>query len=467
VTGDVLGDLDATGVAEAIRGKQFTAAEAVDAAVARIQKLQPQLNFMVTDLFARAREDAAKAPGAGAFAGVPTLIKDLLDVTGAPTRFGCRAFAGAPAAAAQSKYADAIFASGLIALGKSTTPEFGFTATTEPLLTGPTRNPWNTEYSTGGSSGGAAAAVASGAVPIAHASDGGGSIRIPASCCGLVGLKPSRGRHIDDGRDQGPVPISVNGAVTRTVRDTAAYLVATQRTGDDKVYAPVEMITGPSTRRLKIGLQIKTMVGKDPDPEVAAEAAAWGEALKVLGHDVRPFTVPVDGAAFTDAFMLLWASSALEMRELVTRLAPVKPIDQLLEPLSLQLADIAQKRGPAALGRAIGTLKGSQVRYESIFPGIDVLLTPTLAKAPPRIGDLAPTQPPEAFQKVIDYVGYTPLINAVGAPAISLPLSWTSGGLPIGAHFCARAGDEATLLALAYELEEVRPWKDRKPPVHA
>lgn len=465
-TGDVLGDLDATGVADAIRARKFTAVEAVEAAIARAQKLQPQINFLVTDMFARARTDAS-VPPTGLFAGTPTLVKDLLAVTGVPTKFGSRAFANTEPERDQSKYADALFAAGLVAIGKSTTPEFGFTATTEPLLTGPTRNPWNLAHSSGGSSGGAAAAVAAGVVPIAHASDGGGSIRIPASCCGLVGLKPSRGRHIDDGRDQGPVPISVNGAVTRTVRDTAAYTVAMQRTGEDQVFAPMQMVGGPSLRRLKIGLQIKTLLGKDPDSEVAAEAAAWGEALRVLGHDVREFTVPVDGAKFSDAFTLLWANSALEIRELVKRLAPTAPLDQVLEPLSLGLADLAQKEGPAKLARAIATLKAAQRGYESMFPGIDVLLTPTLAKPPVPIGEFAPTLPFEKFLTIQDYVAYTPLINAVGAPAISLPLSWSSKGLPIGAHFCAKAGDEKTLLELAYELEQARPWKDRKAPVHA
>jgi len=465
-TGDVLGDLDATGVANAIRARQFTALEAADAAIARAQKLQPQLNFLVTDMYARARTDAGKPP-TGVFAGVPTLVKDLLGVTGFPTKFGSRAFANAPPEQQQSPYADALFAAGLVSIGKSTTPEFGFTATTEPLLTGPTRNPWSLDHSSGGSSGGAAAAVAAGVVPIAHASDGGGSIRIPASCCGLVGLKPSRDRHITDGRDQGPVPISVNGAVSRTVRDTAAFMHAMQRTGDDKVFAPMEPVGGPSTRRLKIGLQIKTFMGADPDSEVATEAAGWGEMLRGLGHDVREFRVPIDGQKFGDAFTLLWASSALEIRELVKRLAPDAPLDQLLEPLSLGLADLAQREGPAKLARAVATLKDCERRYKAMFPGIDVLLTPTLAKPPVPIGEFAPTLPFEKFLTIQDYVAYTPLINAVGAPAISLPLSWSSKGLPIGAHFCARAGDEKTLLELAYELEQARPWKDRKAPVHA
>ncbi len=463
---DVLGDLDALGVAEKIRSREFTAVEAIDAAITRAQKLQPQINFLVTDMFQRARDEAAKAPS-GTFGGVPALVKDLLDVTDVPTKYGCRAFANAPPATAQSKYADAIYASGLVPIGKSTTPEFGFTATTEPLLTGVTRNPWELGHSSGGSSGGSAAAVAAGVVPIAHASDGGGSIRIPAACCGLVGLKPSRGRDIIDGRDQGPVSISVDGCVSRSVRDTAAYLVATQRNGADQVFAPVPLIAGPSQRRLKIGLQIKTFLGKDPDPEVAAETAAWGEMLKVLGHDVREFKAPINGQQFSDAFILYWAAEALRIRGLVSKMAPGVPIDQLLEPLSLGLADHAQKAGPAALARAVSTLKTTQRAYEGMFPGIDVLLTPVLAKPPAPIGEFAPTLPFDNFLKLLDYVAYTPLINAAGATAMSLPLSWSSSGLPIGAHFCAKAGDEQTLLELAFEMEQTRPWKDRKAPTRA
>ena len=464
--GDVLADLDGIGVAEKIRDRQFTAVEAIDAAIARAQKLQPQINFLVTDMFQRARDEAARAPS-GTFGGVPTLVKDLLDVKGVVSKYGCRAFAQAPPAQTQSKYADAIYAAGLVPIGKSTTPEFGFTATTEPLLTGPTRNPWKLDHSSGGSSGGAAAAVAAGVVPIAHASDGGGSVRIPASCCGLVGLKVSRGREISDGQDQGPVPISVNNCVSRTVRDTAAWLVAMQRTGADQVYAPVGLIAGPSQRRLKIGLQIQNLLGADPDSEIAAEAATWGEALKVLGHEVREFRAPINGRQFTDAFILYWAGAALQTRESVRKLAPNVPLEQLFEPLTLGLADHAQKKGPAAMAHAVAALIQAQHAYAGMFPGIDVMLTPTLAKPPVPLGELAPTQPFEKFLSITDYVAYTPLINAAGAAAISLPLGWSATGLPIGAHFCAKAGDEQTLLELAFELEQARPWKDRVAPTHA
>jgi amidase len=465
--GDVLGDLDAIGVANKIREGAFTAEEAVQSAIARAQKMQPTINFLVTDMFERAKTDAGKAPRNGAFPGVPTLVKDLLDVTGVPTKAGCRALANAPPAQKQSKYADAIYAAGLVPIGKSTTPEFGFTATTEPLLTGPTRNPWNLEHSTGGSSGGAAAAVAAGVVPIAHASDGGGSIRIPASCCGLVGLKPSRGREIATDLDQGPVPISVNGAVSRTVRDSAAWLYATQRTGADKVFEPLPLIGSPNTRRLKIGVQTLTLFGKEPDAEVAAEINAVGEALKVLGHDVRPYKIPVNAQEFSDAFTLYWANMALQIRNEIRASAPNAPLDQLLEPLSLGLADLAEKAGPAKLAQAVAGLKRAEASYAGIFPGLDIVLTPTLAKPPVKIGELAPTLPFEKFLAIQDYVAYTPLINAAGAPAISLPLGWSKSGLPIGAHFSAKAGDEQTLLELAFELEQTKPWRDRKAPNHA
>jgi amidase len=464
--GDVLGNLDAVGVAEKIRNREFTALEAVNSAIARAEKLEPQLNFLVTDMFAHAREAAAK-PRTGMFAGVPTLIKDLNDVTGFPTKFGSRAFANAPPATSQTPYTNAVLASGAVPIGKSTTPEFGFTATTEPLLTGATLNPWNIKYSSGGSSGGAAAAVAAGVVPIAHASDGGGSIRIPASCCGLVGLKPSRGRNTSDDVDQGPVPISVHGCVSRSVRDSVAWLYSTQRTGADKTFEPIGMIAGESPRKLKIGVQLKTFLGKDPDAEVSGEITKVAATLKQLGHDVREFRAPIDGAAFSDAFTLYWAGMALAIREQVKALAPGVALDTLLEPLSLGLADMAEKAGPAGMARAVATLQRTQRTYEGMFPRIDVLLTPVLAKPPALIGEFAPTLPFEKFLTIADYVAYTPLINAVGAPAISLPLGMSSTGLPIGAHFAAKGGDEQTLIELAYQLEQAMPWSGRKASVHA
>lgn len=463
---DVLGDLDAVGVAESIRDRKFTAAEAAEAAIARAQKLDRELNFLVTDMFERAREQAAWNPS-GVFGGVPTLVKDLLDVAGVSTKFGCRAFASEPPPQTQSAYADAIFAAGLVPIGKSATPEFGFTATTEPLLGGATRNPWHLDYSTGGSSGGSAAAVAAGVVPIAHASDGGGSIRIPASCCGLVGLKPSRGRHVSDGRDQGPAALSVNGCVSRSVRDTAAYLCATQRAGGDAVFPPLPMVAGPSKRRLKIGVQLKSFMGKNPVSDVAREIVAVSETCRALGHEVRAFAAPIDGLGFLEAWGICWGVMALEVRARVAAMAPGVSFERLLEPLTLVIADLGDKAGPEGYANAVAAIERTRLAYESMFPGIDVLLTPVLAREPARLGEFAPTAPMEQFQALGDYVAYTPLINAVGAPAISLPLAMSDSRLPIGAHFTAKAGDEATLLELAYELEAALPWRARKPGAHA
>jgi amidase len=465
---DVLGTLDATGVAEKIKAGEFTAQQAVDAAIARAAKLQPQLNFMITASDAQAIAESA-APKDGPFKGVPTLIKDLLDVKGAPTKYGCRAFANAPPAAAQSPYADAMQNAGLISIGKSTTPEFGFTATTEPLLGGATRNPWNPDYSSGGSSGGAAVAVAAGVVPIAHASDGGGSIRIPACINGLVGLKVSRGRNIDSGRPDGPVSLSVQGCVSRTVRDTAAFFHATQASGEGAALTPIPLITGPSTNRLNIAVMTKDLLGRDPDPEIAAAVEATAADLEKMGHKVRrDYKMAINGQAFSEAFSLYWASFAKQMKDQIMANAPagVTP-DQVLEPLSLGLAELVEKSRRSALPQAIATLKLVDRQYAVAMKDVDVLLTPVLAKQTVKIGEISPALGMDAFAKVSEIVAYTPLQNAAGAPAISLPLAMSSTGMPIGLHFAAKVGQEATLLQLAFELEQAKPWIDRKPKVHA
>ncbi|HYD72884.1 MAG TPA: amidase family protein, partial [Candidatus Binatia bacterium] len=251
---DALGDLDATGVAAHIRAGRISAQEALDAAIARAERVNPQLNFIATPAYNYARARLSQRLE-GPFAGVPTLIKDLMPMTGVPTKYGSRAFAN-NVPTEQPPYMDALIAAGLVPFGKSATPEFGLTATTEPLLGGATRNPWDTSRSSGGSSGGAAAAVAARVVPIAHASDGGGSIRIPASCNGLVGLKPSRGRSVLGGRPDSGVDISVNGCVSRSVRDTAAWLAVTEQTGAGATFPPIGVVTGPSTQRLRIRLDV-------------------------------------------------------------------------------------------------------------------------------------------------------------------------------------------------------------------
>jgi amidase len=463
---DALGDLDATGVAAAIRDGEITPAEALEAAIARAERVNPQLNFIATPTYEYARTRAAEQLG-GPFAGVPTLIKDLMPVVGQPTKFGSRAFAE-NVATEQPPYMDALLAAGFVSLGKSTTPEFGLTATTEPLLGGPTRNPWNTEHSSGGSSGGAAVAVAARVVPIAHASDGGGSIRIPASCNGLVGLKPSRGRTVLGGRPDSGIDISVNGCVSRSVRDTAAWLAATEQTGEGAAFTPVGVVTGANTRRLRIRLDIPNALGNEPDAEVRAAIEGAAALCRELGHDVRDGRPQVDGAQFSADFVLLWAAGAAEVVQLVQSQAPAgAQLSDLLEPLTLELAQHYQSQGRAALEAAVGRLHQVEARYAAFFSDVDVYLTPVLAKPPLLLNTIDGAKGMAAFDTLPDYVGYTPLENVAGAPAISLPLAWSSNGLPIGAHFTAAKGQERTLLELAYELEQARPWASRKPPVNA
>lgn len=465
-TSDALGDLDATGIAARIRAREITALEALDAAIARTERLNPELNFVIEKQYERARTRAAE-PLSGPFAGVPTLIKDLLPWTNVPTRYGSRAFANF-VPTGQPPYTDAILRAGLNPFGKSTTPEFGLTATTEPLLGGPTLNPWDPSKSCGGSSGGAAVAVASRAVPIAHASDGGGSIRIPASCNGLFGLKASRGRSVSQERPQ-PFSISVSGCVSRSVRDTAAWFAATEATGAGAAFPAVGMVTGPSQRRLRIALSMNDLLGNAPDPEVRSAIESVAQLCRSLGHEVRERHMTFDGQGFVDAFVLLWASSAAEVVASVRpRLPRGATLDQVFEPLTLGLAEhFRTAGGEPALGPAIAQLRAAEQQYAAFFADSDVLLTPVLARTPPPIGELAPTRGMEAFDEVVRYVGYTPVQNAAGAPAMSVPLSWAANGMPIGAHFAAAQGQERRLLELAYELEQAAPWGQRKPRVNA
>lgn len=462
---DVLGDLDATGVAQRVAKKEITAQEALEAAIARAERVNGELNFMAAKAYDYGREHAAAARP-GPFTGVPTLIKDLLPVAGLPSKFGCRALAQM-IAPEQSPYVDALIASGLVPFGKSTTPEFGLTATTEPLLGGPTRNPWDTNKSSGGSSGGAAVAVASRVVPIAHASDGGGSIRIPSSCNGLFGLKVSRDRTLATNGLEVGISLSVNGAVSRSVRDTAAWLDVTEKKTGSSL-APVGIVSGASQKRLRIGLCIPDARGRDPESDVLEAIQDAATLCRDLGHSVRDVKLPVEGAAFADAFTLAWAAIASTVVKQIKPLLGDMPLDNVFEPLTLGLADSFDNAAPDAFENALKLLGEVEARYAAMFNDIDVLLTPVLASTPPTIGEIGPNAGMEGFAKVERYVGYTPLQNVAGAPAISVPLAWSpKSGMPIGAHFSAAKGQERTLLELAYELELARPWISRKPRVNA
>ena len=456
---------DATGTAELIRKKQITAKEVVQAAIDRAEAVNPKLNFLVTADFERALKRAGEEV-AGPFAGVPTLIKDLHDLEGVPTKNGSRAGAHAPPAKASEPIIAAFLAAGFIPIGKSATPEFGFLPTTEPLAGGATHNPWDLTRSSGGSSGGAAVAVAAGVVPVAEASDGGGSIRIPASCSGLFGLKPSRGRMI--GSTDSPKEISVKNCEARTVRDAAGVFAAIEKIGVGATLPAVGLVTGAATRRLKIG-----WIAADPNNHIAEKPVAdatqkAAELCRGLGHAVEPMVWPAISKDFTQAFLVLWAAGAAESVEAVAKALGRAPGPQDLEPFTLGMARSFAAEPAGAVDRALAVLEAGVKAYLSLFQRYDVVLTPVLAAPPPKLGWVSGDVPYDTLiERLIDYVGYTPIVNVAGNTAMSMPLSWTDAGLPVGAHFAAAAGQERTLFELAFELEKAQPWADKLPPVHA
>ena len=459
---------DATELAGRLRRKEVSPAELVEESIRRIEALQPRVQAVVASDFERALDKAKAGALGGPFAGVPFLVKDLDPYKGLPTRYGTRASLRAKPETAQTGYIDAFDTAGFITLGKSATPEYGFLPTTEPMGFLPTRNPWNTLRSSGGSSGGAAAAVASGMVPIAHASDGGGSIRIPSSNCGLFGLKPSRGRLIQNRPSERGVDLSVSHCVAHSVRDSAALFAATERNDAAAPFKPIGVVTEPLRKKLKIGLVINGGTGRAPDPEVQAAVDGAAKLLADLGHKVEPTTWPMDGNQFGQDFTVLWASGAAELVAGLTKAMGAKPDATVLEPFSLGMAELVGKLPKDALAGAIQRLKAVSQAYDAWLAKYDVIVSPVLGSPPVELGYVAGWVPFETLQaRLLAYVGYTPLHNVAGAPSMSLPLHWTADGLPVGVQFAGRAGGEALLFQLAYQLEAAAPWAHRKPPVSA
>ena len=464
----LMGD-DGVATASKINNGILSGSEAVDAAIARAEQMEPKLNAIVTTTYDQARETAKSMDQGGAkgpMGGVPTLVKDLIDVTGVPTGFGSRAFAGY-VAERQFPFVDNLEAMGVVSIGKSATPEFGLTATTEPLSSGITRNPWNLDRSSGGSSGGAASLVAAGVVPFAHASDGGGSIRIPASCCGTVGLKPSRDRFRPP-RDERrmPVRISVQGVESRTVRDTAAFLAAMEYPEGEGKLAPVGLVTGPSDKKLKIGLMRDSALDLPIDPQVIAVVDEVAATCEGLGHEIVPMTKNFD-PVFSDHFLLLWAAMAdgiLDVWEAGTGLTAGP---DGFEKFTLGLRAHARANQDRLQQTVLWLIAFAQ-QYRTLFEGVDVLLSPVLAAPPIPLGYLATDQDfDETIAKLTAYAQFTAPANVSGAPSVSLPLGMSSDGLPIGAMFSAMMGEEGMLLELAYALEAATPWAGRKPANYA
>lgn len=460
-TEDALGDLDATGVAERIASGEVTAAECAEAAIVRLERVNPTLNAVEFKDFPRARERAERADAGSStsstFRGVPTATKCNIHVAGMPLTEGSAAITPAPQTD-DGPFARQFLSTGVIPIASTTMPEYGWSATTERAGGAATRNPWHTDFSAGGSSGGSAALVAAGVVPIAHGNDGGGSIRIPAAACGLVGLKPSRGRLLGDpSSSSAPVKIVAEGVLVRSVRDCARFFESAELHYRNPKLTPIGRVDRPVQRRLRIGLCMDSPFTPATDNPTRQAVNSAAELLESLGHTVEPY-VPAVLPSFKVDFEDYWAFLAFAVAKGGPRLFegfdPTK-LDRLTLGLSRRFVRRSY-RTPLFLARLA---TAARVYERGFTTGIDVVLTPVLTHTTPRIGYLTPDQDPDVLlDKLSSYVGFTPVHNASGAPAISLPFGQDPDGLPIGVMFSGRRGGERTLLELAMEIEEAQPF---------
>lgn len=479
---DDLSHLDATAQAELVRTGQASPLELVDAAIERIERVNPELNAVITPLYegARAQAQSDDLPE-GPLRGVPFVLKDLsAHSAGDPFHEGMAFLKDRGWTEPEDTALAARFrAAGLITVGKTNTPELGILPTTEPHAYGPTRNPWDTTRSTGGSSGGSAAAVAAGLVPIGHANDGGGSIRIPASECGLVGLKPTRAR-VSSGPEFGDVMggLTCELVVSRSVRDTALVLDAVHGMEPGDPYTaptperPYLQELGADPGRLRIGMMTQSPGGAvevHPDCVAATEAAA--RLLESLGHEVDvSHPKALDDPDYTGHFITNWAAGAAWNLDYWTRRTGVEIGPDDVEPLTWALAEVGRAGSATAWLWAREWLQVNARETAAWWTeGHDLLLTPTIAEPPPPLGtfDSPPDNPLHGLFRAAEVVPFTPSFNGTGQPAISLPLHWSDDGLPIGVQLVAAFGREDLLLRIASQLEEAQPWAERRPPVHA
>lgn len=467
---------DALGLAELVANKQVTAGELLDEAVRRTEQVNGQINAVTERLYDHAKAQIASGLPTGPFTGVPFLLKDLgALLAGTRTSFGSRLYAEFVAdhdTELVARYKRA----GLVIFGKSSSPEMGISPSTEPVLFGPCRNPWNLEYSAGGSSGGAAAAVAARVLPAAHATDGGGSIRIPASACGLFGLKPTRAR-TPAGPDlgEGWGGQSIAHAVTLSVRDSAALLDATAGPDlGDPYCAPPQARpyleeVGVDPGKLRIAVATTPWNGEPVDPECKLAAEQAAKLCESLGHVVDVATPSFDAEALRTAARIIVAANVRNVLELRAAALgrELRPGD--VEPLTWSLAQSADKYSAMEYARAINTLHRAGRLVAQFFTKWDVLLTPTMCSPPWPLGVLSLSNPDgDAFATAVNRsIGFTSLFNGTGNPAMSVPLHWTAKGLPVGVQFVGRFGDEATLFRLAAQLETAKPWIAQRPPVIA
>jgi amidase len=455
--------LPAVEQARLVRDGETTSVELVELYLDRIARLEPTLNAFVTVVGELALETARERDATLAetpFHGVPIAIKDLAATAGVRTTYSSSAYAEY-VPDFDSAVVRRIREAGFVIVGKTNTPEFGTVAFTESELNGAARNPWNAERTPGGSSGGAAAAVAAGLVPIAHATDGGGSIRIPASCCGLFGLKPSRGR-VSSAPFGSLEGLSTAGPMARTVEDAAHLLdvLSGYEPGDPWWAPPPDRAFADATRetptRLRIAVTATPPIDTPVDPECVRAVESAAGLLAELGHDVREATPPWQESDLFDRFITVWQVGPA-----------LHPVDEaLMTPLNRGLVERARAASAADYARAVGSLQLLARRIVAFWNEVDVVLTPTLALPPVPIGWQDAVEGSfEQLMRNTEFTPFTAVANLTGQPAMSLPLHWTDDGLPIGVHAIGPPAGDALLLSLAAQVEAARPWADRRPPV--
>jgi amidase len=466
------GSYDGVGLAELVRTKQVSAGELLDEAIARTAKIDPEINAVVVKHYDYAKRQIDKGLPEGPFTGVPFLLKDLEILGGTVTTSGASVYRD-NVADHSGTLAQRFLNAGVTIFGKSSTPEFGLMPTTEPRLFGPTRNPWNLAHSSGGSSGGAGAVVAARIVPVAHASDGGGSIRIPASASGVFGLKPTRARNpLGPDRAEGWAGFSCGHVLGISVRDSAAMLDAIHGAEPSSPYVappperPFAEEVGRDPGRLRVAFTDKSPYGDAIDPEIAAATRDVASLLAGLGHDVeeRAPALAADPAAVMSTIVA--ANTALNVRVAEQRFGRAMT-DEDFEVLTLASAHNGEKT--TATDYVAAQLSAFQISrgLARFFETCDVFLCPTLCSPPLRIGELnSMSQDLSHIAPILRrYMPATSMFNMSGQPAMSVPLAWNAAGLPLGMMFSARFGDEAGLFRLAAQLEQARPWKHKLPPV--
>ncbi|MCE5275802.1 MAG: amidase [Deltaproteobacteria bacterium] len=486
---------DALGLAELVKKREVSPQELCEEAISRIDRINPKVNAVIYRMYDIAHKSLKGQLPQGPFSGVPFLLKDLLtSYAGVPLSMGCKAYKNY-IPSRDSELMKRYKATGVTVLGKTNTPEFGLMGVTEPELHGPTRNPWNLDHTPGGSSGGSAAAVASGMVPFASGGDGGGSIRIPASCCALFGLKPSRGRN-PTGPEYGNIwqGASVEHVITRTVRDSAAMLDAIRGADPGAPYIipdperPYLEEVGREPGTLRIAFTRRSPLGTEVHPECRKAVEDAANLLASLGHQVEETEPDIDGIALAKSYFMMYygeiSADVQEMKKVLGRKAKHTDMEETTWLLNL-LGNLYSAGEFVLAMRQWNTFARQMGAFHEKF---DLFLTPTLASPPVKIGELKPKPVEERALKVVNSLNlgrivkvsgmaekialeslsktpFTQLANLTGQPAMSVPLHWTADGLPSGVQFIARFGDEATLFRLAAQLEKARPWFDRRPEI--